>query len=221
MLSVSQALQQRRSIRSFQSTPIARQQLEAILTMARQAPSGGNLQPGSCHVLTGKALASLKQALLAAAVADDFQVTYQYYPEPLRAPFKGRVMGAAQAMYEAANIDRLDKPARAAQQLRNVQFHGAPVAIVVTIDQRLALGSWVDLGGFIQSLLLAAKAQAIDSCAIGAIAPLHHVIARHLCLPEHELTFCGVALGYADQHSINQTNTERLPLAEFCQFYDD
>lgn len=218
-ISVSEVLRQRRSVRGFQDRPVSQSDLEEILRSARQSPSGGNIQPGFCHVLQGKALAQLNSAMVDAARQENFKPTYAYYPEPLRAPYKQRIMGAAKAMYTAANIDRKDDLARSSQQLQNYQFHQAPVGIVVTIDKALEAGSWVDLGAFIHAIMLAAQGHGLGSCAIGAIAPLHHVIADTLGLPDNELTFCGIALGYANEAPINQGSTSRLALAEFSKFY--
>ncbi|WP_119395567.1 nitroreductase [Salinibius halmophilus] len=221
MISVSQALNRRRSIRSFTDQPVARATIEQILATARLAPSGGNIQPGFCHVLSDTALSSLVERLQVAARQQDFQPTYQYYPEPLSAPYKKRVMGAAKALYASLAIDRLDKHQRLAQQLRNYAFHGAPVGIIVTIDKQLAAGSWVDLGAFIQSIMLLATEQGLATCAIGALAPLDHVIKQQLALPDNQQTFCGIALGYASDHPVNSTATSRIALSEFSQFYSD
>lgn len=217
--SISQALCERRSIRSFQDKPVAPALIKEILACARQAPSGGNIQPGFCHVLQGRALADLSTSMIDAANKQQFQPTYAYYPEPLNSPYKQRVMGAAKAMYSAAGIDRKDADARQRQQAQNYQFHRAPVGIVITIDKQLEAGSWVDLGAFVHAIMLAAYDKGLGSCAIGAIAPLHHVIAKQLALESGELTFCGLALGYADDAPVNQSRTSRLGVDEFSRFY--
>ncbi|NBQ50170.1 MAG: nitroreductase, partial [Marivivens sp.] len=47
------AIEDRRSVRAFTDKPVDRAILETILTLARCAPSGANLQPGRFHALTG------------------------------------------------------------------------------------------------------------------------------------------------------------------------
>ena len=55
MLTVSEAINQRRSIRSFRSDPVSGDALDEILEAARLAPSGSNRQPWRFIVVTDKA----------------------------------------------------------------------------------------------------------------------------------------------------------------------
>jgi nitroreductase len=52
---VDAAITSRRSIRAFLPTPVAREDIEAILEVAARAPSGTNTQPWKVYVLTGEA----------------------------------------------------------------------------------------------------------------------------------------------------------------------
>ncbi|MCX5996403.1 MAG: nitroreductase family protein [Chloroflexi bacterium] len=54
MLTVSEAINQRRSIRSFRSDPVSDDAIYAILEAARLAPSGSNRQPWRFIVVTDK-----------------------------------------------------------------------------------------------------------------------------------------------------------------------
>jgi nitroreductase len=56
MLSVTEAIVQRHSVRAFLSTPVERATIAEILTLAARAPSGGNLQPWHVDVVAGTAL---------------------------------------------------------------------------------------------------------------------------------------------------------------------
>lgn len=69
----SELMTDRRSIRRYLDRPVPRDTVEAILRLARSAPSGANLQPGHFHVLTGAPLASLIAGLQAAIDAGDPQ----------------------------------------------------------------------------------------------------------------------------------------------------
>ncbi|HET7773278.1 MAG TPA: nitroreductase family protein, partial [Burkholderiaceae bacterium] len=62
---VDAAITSRRSIRAFLPTPVAREDIEAILGTAARAPSGTNTQPWQVHVLTGAARQRLVHAVLA------------------------------------------------------------------------------------------------------------------------------------------------------------
>ncbi|MCL6470166.1 MAG: nitroreductase family protein, partial [Ralstonia sp.] len=63
---VDQAITSRRSVRAFLPTPVAREDIEAILDVARRAPSGSNTQPWKVYVLTGESKARLSESVLVA-----------------------------------------------------------------------------------------------------------------------------------------------------------
>ncbi len=56
MLSVMEAIRQRRSIRKFKDTPVAEELIKQMLEAARLAPSGSNRQPWRFQVIKDKAI---------------------------------------------------------------------------------------------------------------------------------------------------------------------
>ena len=51
------------------------------------------------------------------------------------------------------------------------------------------------------------------------INQFHGTIAEFLGLPEQQMLYCGMAMGYADlQHPINRWRTERAPLSDIAHF---
>ena len=68
----------------------------------------------------------------------------------------------------------------------------------------------------VHGLMLAAQAQGLASCAIGALASYPQIVRAALGLPESEAVVCGLALGWEDaQASVNRTRTEREPLSRY------
>lgn len=63
------AITKRRSVRAFESEPIAQESLEKILEAANQAPSAGNIQAYEIILVT---LRPIKEALCRAALYQDF-----------------------------------------------------------------------------------------------------------------------------------------------------
>jgi nitroreductase len=87
------------------------------------------------------------------------------------------------------------------------------VALVVTLEHGFGSGGYMDLGMTLYGLMLAAQAQGLATCAIGAMASYPSLIRQHLGLDEGSVIVCGMALGYADPDaSVNQTRTERCSL---------
>jgi nitroreductase len=214
------ALQSRRSTRRFLEKPVEKATLERILVSARRAPSGANLQPGFVHLLTGDPLASLSERLCVAFEQSDARPEeYDYFPQPMPAYLKARQREVGYALYNSLGIARRDIPGRLAQHRRNFQFFDAPVGLVITIERAMGKGCYMDLGLFIQSIFLAARAEGVDSCGIGALASYHHIIRDQLAIPDNEVIVCGMALGYGDPSAPeNQFETPRAPLEEYARF---
>ena len=53
---VSEAVESRFSCRAFTDKPVSMELIKEILDVAKQAPSGGNLQPWHIHAISGKKL---------------------------------------------------------------------------------------------------------------------------------------------------------------------
>ncbi|GAB3470634.1 nitroreductase family protein [Azotobacter salinestris] len=132
---------------------------------------------------------------------------YEYYPSQWVEPYLDRRRQNGFALYEALGIDRRDLQRREQQMLRNYSFFDAPVGLLVTLDRRLNTGSYMDLGMFIQNILVTARGQGLHSCAQAAFAPFHAVVRRHLPLCEDT------------QAPENCLLTERQPVEEFASFH--
>src|SRR3954451_15044309 len=91
---VDAAITSRRSIRAFLPTPVAREDIEAILEVAARAPSGTNTQPWKVYVLAGEPKHKLSQAILCAhsdpAVSAQHAEEYNYYPSEWVSPYIDR-----------------------------------------------------------------------------------------------------------------------------------
>lgn len=218
---IDKLLDQRRSVRAFLSDPVDHDTLKTILHVARRAPSGGNLQPGCFHVLTGDSLHGLVNQLVEANNQQrDPVAQYSYFPGKMSRKLRNRQFAAGYALYNALGIDRKDKLGRNAQFARNYRFFDAPVGIVVTIDPSMGKGCFMDMGMAIMSLLASAESHGLSTTGIGALANYADVTHAYLQLPEDEMVVCGIALGYADaNHPVNTVQTEREPLENFASFY--
>ncbi|MDP4302612.1 nitroreductase [Leptothrix discophora] len=210
-------LRQRRSIRAFLPTPVADEQLFDLLRIARQAPSGANLQPGEFIAVRGAARERLGERLTQAwRDGEPAREDYSYFPQPMPKLLRRRQVAAAQALYGAIGVGREDRAGRDAQFARNFRFFDAPVALIVTIDRRVGTGCYMDLGMALYGLMLAAEAQGLASCAIGAMASWPDLIRAELGLDDDTAIVCGMAIGHADPDApVNRTVTAREPLESF------
>lgn len=209
----------RRSTRSFLDKAVPGGWLEQMLSEARCAPSGANLQPGDLVRVEGAARQRLTQMLVqayrdGAPARDD----YSYFPNPMPMTLRRRQVAAAQALYGALGKAREDRDARNAQFERNFRFFDAPIALVVTIDNRMGTGCFMDLGMCLYGIMLAASARGLGSCAIGALASYPHVVRDALSLDSDQSIVCGLAIGYANPLAPeNCIRTERRDVSHFLR----
>lgn len=207
----------RRSVRAYLPDAVPPALLRRVVQSARQAPSGANLQPGAFIAVQGAVRQQLSADLVQAFRAgQEEQEDYAYFPKPMPSVLRRRQVAAARALYGALGLERDDCAGRDGQFECNYRFFDAPVALVVTIDREFGSGGYMDLGMAIYGLMLAAHAQGLSTCAIGAMASYPSLIRRHLGLDASHNIVCGMALGYADTAApVNQTQTARAEVDEF------
>jgi nitroreductase len=215
--SFARIVDERRSVRAFLPDPVSDDLLQQLLLSARRAPSGANLQPGAFVQVRGLARERLSAQLAAAFQAGAQEVEdYAYFPKPMPALLCRRQVAAARALYGALGIAREDRSGRDGQFERNFRFFDAPVALLVTIDRDFGSGGYMDLGMSIYGLMLAAQAQGLATCAIGAMATYPGLIRRCLGLDDKDTIVCGMAIGYGDAAApVNTTVTSRCALDEY------
>lgn len=220
-MQVDEAILARKSVRAFKPEAIPLDDLRALLDVARFAPSGGNLQPWKMIVVTGDALgevAALGQATIAANPRGEADA-HPIYPAVVAEPHRSRRYKVGEDMYAILGIARDDKFARLGQMAKNYQFFGAPVAIFFVIDKSMGHGQWAHMGMLMQTICLAAQARGIATCMQEAWGMVRNTLAQHFELPDNEMIYCAMALGYEDtEASINKLRTERAPLDEIAVF---
>jgi nitroreductase len=224
---VDAAMHGRRSIRAFLPDPVPRETIHAILDAAARAPSGTNTQPWKVYVVSGEARRRLVDEVRAAHDNPQERAAhgeaYHYYPTQWVSPYVDRRRKVGWDLYGLLGIGRADKDRMHAQHGRNYAFFDAPVGLLFTLDRVMAQahGPWIDLGMFLQSVMLAARARGLDTCPQAAWATFHRIVTRHIGAGEGEIFVCGMALGHADPAAVENTlRTEREPVQGFARFLD-
>jgi nitroreductase len=218
---VTQAIRSRRSVRGFLDTPVAESIIREILETASRSASGGNLQPWKVSVLAGEVRDRFVET-----VAERMKETpfgegpeYQIYPSDLEDPYRHRRGQVAKDMYALVGIERDDSAARAKQMGLNFQFFGAPVGLFISLDRTMGPPQFSDLGIFLQSIMLLAREKGLHTCPQEAWSLWGKSIREFTGIPETDLVFCGMSLGYADPDAvINELYTDRASVDEFATF---
>ncbi len=222
MMTVTDAVASRHSVRAFLNTPVPCPLIEQILTKASRAASGGNLQPWHIYVVSGEALHTFNARMaqrLAESSEGDLPVEYHVYPQPLKAPYRDYRFKNAEDYYGLVGIPREDKAARARFFANNYSFFGAPVALFCFIDREMGAPQWSDLGMFLATVMLLLRESGLDSCAQECWSRYHRTVRQFLNSPDEWMLFCGMAIGYQDHSAIvNRLVTDRAPLDQFARF---
>ncbi|MCA0204518.1 MAG: nitroreductase [Proteobacteria bacterium] len=199
----------RRSVRGYLPDPVDPRVIEAALQTALWAPSNCNVQPWRIELVSGAKLRSLGQAMIAHAQSGkahpDVPMDTAY-----RGIFRDRQVGSAKALYGAMGIARDDMPGRTAAFLRNLDAFGAPHAAFVFLPAGFGTREAADLGGFVQTFLLALTAHGLGSVAQGALSLYPDVLREELGLERGDQLMVGIAFGHEDpSHPANAARTDR------------
>lgn len=223
-MKVAEAVAGRFSARAFLDRPVSTQRIRRILRRARQAPSGGNLQPWQVYVVAGTELQRLIARVAERAVEHPQGEPREYniYPPGLHEPYRSRRYQCGEDLYAALGIPREDKLARLRQFAKNLRAFGAPMVLFFTIDRRMGRNQWAHLGMFMQTVMLLAVEEGLHTCPQEAWSAFNRTIADFLGLPEDDVFYCGMSIGYADlNHPVNQWRTGRAPVEDFARFLTD
>jgi nitroreductase len=219
---VDAAINTRQSVRAFLPTPVARDTVEMLLKLAARSASGSNIQPWRVRIIGGDVKERLEQAIFDAVERDGFepyQREWNYYPVNWREPFHGRRRKIGWDMYSLLGVAKGDFEGTQRARMRNYEFFGAPVGMIFTLDEDLEIGSWLDLGIYLGSLMIAARGHGLHTCPQAAFADFHTIIRAQLGIPEKEVIICGMALGHIDPDApVNRLATERAALADYASF---
>ncbi|HFB2048123.1 MAG: nitroreductase [Hyphomicrobiaceae bacterium] len=220
-MNIKDAIIGRQSIRAFlPEKKISREIVHGILNIARRAPSGSNIQPWKVYVITGEKKVALSKACIARHNAgDQSDREYNYYPTTWRSPYLERRRECGWGLYASLDIKKDDKVAMNNQHGRNYTFFDAPVGLFITLDRELQLGSWLDTGMFIQSIMLAARHYGLETCPQAAFCNFFDTVIEHIGAPKNEILITGIALGYPDPKAkVNTYRTTRIDVNEFTTY---
>lgn len=218
-MNVSDAVSRRISVRAFRPDPVPAALVRSILEQAGRAPSGGNLQPWKVYAVAGAPLAGFTERVserFAKGAMD--KPEYNVYPPDLWEPYRTYRYECGEDLYRTIDIPRQDKAARMRQLGRNMRFFDAPVGLFFFIERRMGPPQWADLGMYMQTVMLLAVENGLDTCPQEAWAMWPKTVAEFVGAPPEQMLFAGMALGYRDEaHPINTLRTRRAAFDTFAR----
>lgn len=212
-MNVTEAMDARRSVRAFLSSPVEREKLEAVLKIAARSPSWANSQPWEVFVASGDTIDRIKKGYaekyVAGAPAAPEVPRPKYWPE------------AAKKRQKQLYPDMVRDCGEAVEQFGhlNQTMFGAPAVIYICMDKSLSEWSLYDVGAYAQSVMLAATEYGLAT--IPAITLMHYpdILRKELIIPDNLKLTIGIAIGYADMsNKINNFVSARDPISETVRF---
>ena len=222
-MNVSDAILSRHSMRVFKDKPVPRALIEKMIAVARYAASNGNVQPWKLYVTSGAKRRALSDAIVHAIKTGDAGPGAEYgvYPKEFTPHYDARRKKVGKDLYTLLQVPKGDGEGMMRQFIKNYDFFGAPVGMILAVERRMGNGQWIDCGGFLTSMMLLAREHGLHTCPQAAFARYQHIVRRELAMPDDQMVICGLALGYADENDIpNNLVTERAALGEFVTWFE-
>ncbi|HEX2634085.1 MAG TPA: nitroreductase [Bradyrhizobium sp.] len=220
-MDVREAVSSRYSCRAFLAKPVPLNVVQEIVAQAARAPSAGNVQPWRIYALAGKPLEALRTNLAAreAELPRGEGGNYRIFPDPMEEPYRSRRFEVGEMLYRSIGVPRENKAARYRQYARNFQLFGAPVALFFALQKSFGVAQWADIGGYLQTVALLARAYGLHTCPQQAWVSFHQTVRDVLALPPDMMVYSGMALGYEDETApINGWRAPRVGLSEYATF---
>ncbi len=215
-------LAKRHSCRAFLPQQVPREAIESILSTAQRAASWCNSQAWQVNIASGAAAARLRAALLEAQLSGKPGGSDFPFPAQYTGVYQERRRECGFQLYDAVGVQRGDKEGYARQALENFRFFGAPHVAILTSDPGLGVYGAVDVGGYVQVLLLAMQAHGLAAIPQAALAQHAALVKVQLGIATERLMVCGISFGYEDtQHPANSYRTGRAKLSDAVRWVDD
>ena len=215
-MNILKTINERRSARAFQPVSIPKEKIEGILRIAINAPSANNLQPWEFVVVMDEEKYRLSRKLLKAYREKQISCGSGAV-KPLPEAIRQRGIQTLESM--KPYVERIGITVGNFINEGSCDFYGAPVAIIICLDDCFSARQMVDVGTFVGYLLLTAHASGLATCPIGLIADYGDEIKDLLNITENKRVVIGIALGYPDpENPISRFKSSRGDLSELVRW---
>jgi nitroreductase len=216
-MNVCEAIKERRSYRIFKKDPVPKDLIEKIINAGQQAPSSCNMQPWEFVVVSRQERDRLSQLLLKSFSDQgkkyDILGKESYYPPQILE----RRKKFFRDVFKELGKQKVS-PMKFVME-GTLRFYGAPIIILVFIDNAMEKRFLFDIGTCVQNILLAAQAEGLGSHLIGLILKYQNAVKETLQIPPEKEMVVGICLGYPDlENPINDFKPDRVNLAQIVRW---
>jgi len=215
-MNILEVIKDRRSSRAFKPDSISRKMISEILELTINAPSANNLQPWEFTVVMDKEKERLSRTLIK-AYHDKRLSCGSGAVKPLPQVIRQRGIRTQESLKACAvrmgvSFDNFVNEG-------SCNFYGAPVAIIICLDDSFSSRQMIDVGTAVGYMVLTAHDFGLATCPIGLIADYADEIKDLLNIPENKKIVIGVALGYPDRENpMSQFRSSRTDVTELVRW---
>ncbi|MDH3974337.1 MAG: nitroreductase [Deltaproteobacteria bacterium] len=211
----------RKSIRKFKPETVPKEILIEVIETAQRSPSYKNSQPWEVIIISGKEKDELSRLLV--GLLEENEVKKPDIPEPTGwpAPVEERIKSTLDNRSKLFHIDLTDPENIKRSKKANFRFYGAPHAIFFYQDASLNEWSILDMGMFIQSVMLAANAKGLGTVPQAYLTDYSGEVRQFLGIADSKRLVLGMSIGYADMDDkINSAMTGREDLEKIVHWIE-
>ena len=220
-MKVSEAIKSRRSVRGYSGREVDPELIKKIFLQAQDSPSNCNTQPWHVVVVSGESRDKIQNAMLSDIMGGKTP-TPQFTPgdQNLKDEYRKRQIACAISLYDSMDIKYEEKDKRQELMLKNWQFFGAPYAAFFSMPKTMSEINAVDMGIYLQTIMLLLTENGLASCPQGALAMFTESVWELANIPEGHGIMFGLSFGYADEdHRINKFSVGREELNSAVEFH--
>lgn len=202
-------LSREHATRKFTDQRVSEKTVRKVIEEAQRTPSLLNSQPWRIYVAEGEVAKAIRKEHEEKTLANEepheefdslLNVEWDTFPSKNMA-----TMSETLDYFLRGEADDFDQA--------QLKLFNAPVIVFLTIPKQSPAWSIFDLGGFSQTLMLAANNRGLSTMPAHAFVKYPEVIRKYLDIPEDETIGIGIGLGYPNKKAtINNYKSKRVPL---------
>lgn len=204
----------RKSVREFKKDTIGKEVIADIIMEAGRAPSWVNAQEWKVFVATGHTLENIRNEFV--RLSKEGVKGYADFDTTHRTEWSEQAQKNMNSFYEYANSMHVGQHW---DELEN-SFFDAPAVLFLCLPRTANKWAVLDLGGFEQTMLLAATNRGLGSIPAYNIVKYPDVIRKYIDISDEYDIAVGVAIGYVADTPINRIQSSRMTLDQFVIWKD-
>lgn len=207
-------LSREHATRKFTDQRVSEKTVRKVIEEAQRTPSLLNSQPWRIYVAEGEVAKAIRKEHEEKTLANEepheefdslLNVEWDTFPSKNMA-----TMSETLDYFLRGEADDFDQA--------QLKLFNAPVIVFLTIPKQSPAWSIFDLGGFSQTLMLAANNRGLSTMPAHAFVKYPEVIRKYLDISEDETIGIGIGLGYPNKKAtINNYKSKRVPLDEILK----